>query len=138
MRYIPGGANPPASIICSKFAVNFGDFSSAGTEFSVAFMDLPAKGAVHGVFLKHSVSFTGGLLSAYTLKVGANILDKYMAPFDVFQAPGDVVFGVGNILGAEDFSFSASLFVTANSTDDDLDGADAGSAEIWVWHSLLV
>lgn len=117
----------------TRYAVDFADFAAAGTSASAELLSLPAGWCIHNVLLKHSEEFSGGAISAYTLSVGiTGTPDKYLAAFDVFQAPGATVFSFGTTQGLESMGAATSIKVAAVSTSANLDQADQGAAVIWV------
>lgn len=114
----------------------YSDFATAGTTNTINLFSLPANGKVRSVHIKHSASFTGGGITAYTVSVGiVGTLAKYAAAFDVFAAPGS---GQDtNTQGLESYSGATWLVATATSTTANLDQATAGSVDVWVEYSVL-
>lgn len=120
-----------------KYTIAFGDLATAATTNDIELLSLPARGIIHSVKIKHSASFTGGTISAYTISVGiVGTLNKYATAFDVFQAAGDTVFQVSSVVDGEDHGSAASIRIAAISTGDDLDQAAAGSVDVWVLYSV--
>ena len=71
----------------------YSDFTAAATTESIELYSLPAGAVIHAVIQKHSASFTGGSISAYTTSVGiTGTLAKYAAAFNVFQAAAATTF----------------------------------------------
>ena len=113
-------------------------FTAAAAAEDIELFSLPARGVIHEVVLKHTTSFTGGVVADYTLSVGiVGVLDKYSAAFDVFQATGDAVFSFNALADMEDLGSATSIRVNAASASDDVADADAGSCDIWVLWSVL-
>ena len=62
-------------------------FKAAATAVSVVLFELPAKGAIEGIRLKHSVAFAGTGITSVTCSLGDGTSHTAYAPaFDVFQA----------------------------------------------------
>ena len=62
-------------------------FKTAATAVSVVVFQLPAKGAIQGIRLKHSVAFAGTGITSVTCSLGDGTSHTAYAPaFDVFQA----------------------------------------------------
>jgi len=113
-------------------------FTAAATTEDIELFSLPARGVIHKVVLKHTASFTGGALTAFTLSVGiTGTLAKYAIAFDVFQATGDALFGFNVLPNMETLGAVTSIKVAATSTTDDVIAATAGSCDIWVLTSTL-
>jgi hypothetical protein len=71
-----------------KLTKTFSDLAQASATFDIELFLLPPGGVIHAIKLKHTVAFTGGALSAYTLSIGnSGTLSKYMAAQNVFNAP---------------------------------------------------
>lgn len=120
----------------TKYTVSYTDLSNAATTSTYTLFSLEAKGRIHEVVAKHSTSFSGGSISAYTIEVGpSGDSDKYLKTFDVFQATGPDKDHVNP--GIESFTSSTNIIVTALSTGDNLDQATQGSVDIWVLQSTL-
>ena len=108
-------------------------FTAAATTEDIEVFSLPAAALIHAIRIKHSASFTGGGLSAFTLSVGiGGDLVKYAPAFDVFQAPGSTVSQVSSIVDDEDQSSSTSIRLAAASTDANVADATAGSVDVWL------
>jgi len=121
-----------------KFTKTFADFSVAAFANDVQLFQLQPKQMIHSVVIKHSASFTGGLIAAYTISVGTGLVPvKYATAFDVFQAPGDSIDLPSNILGTESFSTGTDIFAHAISAGAFLNAATTGSVDIWVLVSTL-
>lgn len=127
--------------VWTKYTVLYSDLTTAGTTNNITLLTLPLKTMIHHVAIKHSVAFTGGIISAYTLSVGiTGTLAKYLAAFDVFQAVAATTFSASAATikaDLESFGGGIAIKVAAVSTTANLDAATAGSADIWVQTSLL-
>jgi hypothetical protein len=93
-----GGATvTPGTPTCNKITVNASQFVGINTtSFNVALMTLPFHAKAIGVSVKHSVAFTGGGLTTFTVSVGDSTgsggVTHYTAPYNIFQAPGATTF----------------------------------------------
>lgn len=122
-----------------KYTVLAAAFTAASATEDVELFSLVAGGIIQGVKIKHITPFTGGTLSAFTLSVGiVGNLNKYASAFDVFQAAADNTFQISNLIASEDHGSVTSIRVEATATDDTVDNATAGTAEIWVLTSAAV
>lgn len=132
---------PPQPTQWLKFSVSHTQFQTAGTTNNITLFSLPAKTLILKTVIKQSASFTGGAISAYTLSVGiTGTLAKYLAAFDVFQAPGATVFAASSTSIAqtlENFEASTAIKIAATSTMANLNASTAGAADIYVLTSLL-
>lgn len=108
------------------------DFATAGLTNSINLFVLPARTVIHTIKIKHSHSFSGGAISAYTVSVGINgNLAKYATAFDVFEAVASNTLQISSNCDAEDDSSSTQILATATSVGANLSAATAGSVSIW-------
>jgi len=122
----------------TKYTVTYAQLAAGALTNDIQLFSLPARGTVHAVVIKHSASFTGGMIATYTLSVGiAGTLAKYASAFNVFQAPGDTVLQSSGGAFTENAGAAISVRVAATSTGANLNAATAGSATIWVLSSTL-
>lgn len=128
----------PATPRWRKYTVGFAALAAAGLTNDIELFSLPARGVISGVAIKHSASFTGGLISAYTVSVGiAGNLVKYAAAANVFQATGAGVSQAGLLTGMESDAGATSIRIAATSVTGLLNAAGAGSVDVWVlWGTL--
>lgn len=140
---IPGTLTVTSGIIgvssITKVTKTHTDFQTAGLTNTIQLFSLPTKGMIEKIIIKHSTAFAGTSITAYTFKIGiTGTLDKYLAPFDVFQAVGDTVWdGSTALLGIENFGSATSIKITATSVGANLDQSTAGDVEIWIFTSTL-
>ena len=122
-----------------KYTFTYSALSTAALTNSITLVTLPAAGIIHAIKLKHSIAFTGGALSSYTLSVGiSGNLDKYANPFNVFQATGNTTFYIAYGMFSENHGATTSVLLTATSIGANLNAATAGSCDIWVLVSKAV
>lgn len=116
-----------------KLTYAFGDFSTAGTTFSITAFSLAAKEGVSDVVIKHNTAFSGGTIAAYTVEVGqSGDTDEYAVGFDVFQATSNTLSQATQTLDVPNFSTTTDVVVTATSTGGNLNAATAGSVDIYI------
>ena len=122
-----------------KFTVAETAFTAAATTEDIELFALAAGGVIHGVKVKHSASFTGGGLTAFTVSVGiSGELAKYASAFDVFQAAANTTFQLSNSFGSENHGATTSIRIAAASTTANVADATAGSVDVWVLVSEVV
>ena len=122
-----------------KYTFTYSALSTAALTNSITLVTLPAAGIIHAIKLKHSIAFTGGALSSYTLSVGiSGNLDKYANSFNVFQATGNTTFYIAYGMFSENHGATTSVLLTATSIGANLNAATAGSCDIWVLVSKAV
>lgn len=120
-----------------KHTINYAALAAAATSNQINLLFLPPGGIVHGVKLKHSSSFIGGSISAYTLSVGiAGNTAKYLSASDVFTASSNTLQYLSTIVGTENHATETTLVLEAISTGDNLSAATGGSVSIWILLSL--
>lgn len=123
----------------TKYTKTYAQLAAASTANDIELFSLAAGEVVHAVKIKHSAAFTGGGASAYTLSVGiAGNLTKYASAFNVFQAPGNTVLQLTNVVGTENHGAATSIRLAAVSTGANLDLITAGSVDVWVLTSRAV
>ena len=133
MRHVPGGALVGPVMQWKKFTVAETAFTAAATSESITLFTLAAGELIHAVKIKHSVAFSGGALSAWTVEVGiSGDSAKYAAAFDTFQAVAATTFQATSVLGSEDHGSGTIIEITARSAGDDVLDATAGSVDVWV------
>ncbi len=116
-----------------KVTVGYAALAAAALTNDIEVLNLAAAGVIHAVKIKHSASFVGGSISAYTLSVGiVGNLTKYAAAFDVFQAPGNTVQQLTGTLGTENHGAAVSIRLAATSVGANLNAATAGSVDVWL------
>ena len=125
--------------IWRKYTVTYSQLAAAATTNNITLFSLPAGGVIHAVKTKHSASFTGGSISAYTLSVGiTGTLAKYSAAFDVFQAASATAMQLATTVGTESHTAATAIKIAAASTGANLSAATAGSVDVWVLVSAPV
>lgn len=122
-----------------RFSVTYSDLSAAALLNDVLLMTLPIKGVPERIIVKHSASFTGGSLSAYSVSIGlTGELARFVDPFDVFQAPSDDTYADVEIIdGAPSFGGTTGIRIAATSVGANLSAATAGALDVWIKYSTL-
>ena len=125
--------------VIRKVTVTHDSLQAAALTTNVEAFSLPANELILGTWVKHTVAFAGTGITDYqvTLGIGAD-LDKYLGPFDVFQAVGDTVADVqfGGVI-PESFSVATSIKIAATAVGANLDQSTAGSVDLWVFTITL-
>lgn len=122
----------------TKYTVDYTQLASGFSNFDLTFASLPAKRMLLAVCIKHSTSFSGGALTAYTLQVGlSGNTNKYASAFDVLQAPGSSIAQVSTGGWCEDFASSTTVRVRATATGGATNAATQGTADIWLYTTDL-
>lgn len=123
----------------SKYSITAADLAASSTVNDIELFQLPAKGVIHKVVIKHTTAFSGTV--TYNLSVGTSgNLTKYVSLFDVKQAVSGILFALGATsvnISPENFSASTSIRVSAVSTVNNLSSATQGAADIYVLTSQL-
>ena len=121
-----------------KITKGFADFSTAGLTLDIEALSLNPKNAMHVIRIKHSTAFAGTGITVLTLSLGlVGSLDKYLLPFDVFQAVGDTVQDSVSLFAIESDSGATSIRIAAIAEGANLDQLSAGSVDVWIMKSIL-
>ncbi len=122
--------------VWTKYTKTFAQLSAAATSNSITLFSLPAKGVIHEVVFHHTVAFSGGTISAYTISI-TGPLNTYASSYDVFQAASNTQFRPSLSGNMENFGGASNISLNAVSVGDTLDNAAAGSVDIYVQTSIL-
>lgn len=142
-RSATGGGGTPSSISTLlgrwiNFPISYIDFAIPTTILTIPLWTPPAGTIIHMSYLKTSVAFTGGLITTYTLAIGAGSGREglFLSTYNVFQA-----------VAADAYNFSSNhndVFIAAGSgltataiADDGLNTAIAGAATLQLYVSNL-
>lgn len=122
----------------TKYSVNYSQFAIASTSNSITLFSLPAAGVIHAIKIKHSTSFKGGAITAYTLDVSSAASNPglYASPYDVFQVAVSTAFQMSLDVHSENNSNAVNVLVRAAATGANLTSANQGAADIWVMTSI--
>lgn len=117
---------------CRSYSVSHADLTAAATTEDVTLFELPARGVITGLTIKHSEAFSGGSLSAMDVSVG-DVSDALAysgaSPFDVFQAVSNTAFLDSAVFKSTTFA-ARDLFVRFTSTGSNVDAATAGNVDV--------
>lgn len=115
-----------------KFTIGYAELSAAALTKDITLFTLPRAGKILGVFVKHSVAFGGGSISAVSVSVGkSGSTTFFTSAFDILQAVADTtvqetaLFKGGQLTALPIVARFTS--VTAN-----LSALTAGSVDIYV------
>ena len=123
---------------CKLYTKTTADLTTAsGTEDEVLF-NLPARGVIKGLKVKHSEAFTGtGPLTAMTVSVGDSSGDTfYTATLNIFAAVSDINDLDTPFFGSSTFA-ARDVFGHFIATDETMDNVTAGSVDFMVCWSIL-
>jgi hypothetical protein len=129
---------PPAPVLdltprWIEFGVlSYADFAAGAASNTIPLFNLAPHAIIHGIKIKHTASFTGGSITAYTISVGdINTVDLFASAYDVYQAPASTVYQLSSNFYAEDNTNQTQIYATATSTGDNLSSATAGAVNFY-------
>lgn len=122
-----------------KFSlVSVSSFQVASGVTDVELFSLPAKAIIEWVYLKHSVAFSGGTMTGCKLSLGvAGQLERYLPPFDIFQAPSDTAFAGAAVQDLQNFGAVTSIRLAIVSEGALLSSLSTGKVDVWVKFAQL-
>lgn len=121
-----------------QYTVTASSFTASGTTEDIELFSLPASGVVESIIIKHSEAFSGSALVSYSIDIGPSAdINSYVSGFDVFQAAAASAFEFNIVNSLESFASAISIRAKATASGDGVDGASAGSFDIWVKRSDL-
>lgn len=117
--------------LCRNYSVSHADLSAAAATEDITLFELPARGVVTGVTIKHSESFSGGSLAGMDVSIGdTSGASAYSgASFDVFQAVSDTTFLDASVFKSTTFA-ARDVFARFTATGDNIDAATAGKVDV--------
>jgi hypothetical protein len=136
----------------TKYSIDASLLTSTDTFQSIKIFDLPARGVIEGVILKHSSPFTGGSLTRVTAEVGFDAGSdpaesaRHAAPFDIYQTPGEFVSRATDQISPESFDNITGIWVTFRAYEGtppiesgsiNVAASSGGALDIWVRASLV-
>lgn len=129
----PGGSVPS----CSKYTVAYSTLTDADTQQDVTLFNLPARGKITGLTIKHSTAFAATGLTALTTKIGwSGDSQFYGGPFDISTVVSDTNFTDDG--GHASASHAAHNVVARfDSTGANLNTLSAGSVDVWACWVVL-
>jgi hypothetical protein len=134
--WVAAAAAATGAGVWAKYSLSYTDFSVAAGSNDIELFSLPSLDVVEAILIKHSTAFSGGGAASYTLSVGVSgDLDEFAIPFDTFQAVGDTVFDLSNVV---DYVSAAVTSIRINAASDvNLDQLTAGDVEVYVRTSSI-
>lgn len=122
-----------------KITKTFADFAAASTTNTIdAGFSLPANAWTIGAPIVLNTTFSGGEISGYTLEIGTVAQpNRFLSnPWNLFTGAGQFQ-GLLNNTPPISTSVSTALKLTATSIDANLNAATQGTADIWIYYSVL-
>lgn len=118
-----------------KYTILYTAFAVAGLTGTTTIFTLPIKGVIHAVHIDPTIAFAGGLVASCALSVGTvGSPTKYCTALSMFtvalQTPQV-------IMGIESMNATAAIVATAVSTVGLLNTLSQGSADVYVFWSIL-
>jgi hypothetical protein len=121
----------------AKYTLTYSSFSTAGTSSTTWITTVPANTIIHAVKIKHSTSFSGGSISAYTVSVGSSgVTDAYASAYDVLQTVAPTAFQLSRNLASESTTSGWQVQITAIATGANLSAATQGVVDVWLETSV--
>ena len=115
---------------CKTYSVSESALTAAAGTQDLTLFQLPSRGVMTGVTIKHSTPFTGGTLTGMTVSVGDSSGPAAYAPaFDIFQAASDIVFSDSALFKSTTFT-ARDVQARFSATGDTVQNAAAGAVDI--------
>ena len=115
---------------CKTYSVSENDLTAAAATQDLTLFQLPARGVMTGVTIKHSTPFGGGTLTGMSVSVGDSSDPSVSAPaFDVFQAASDTTFADSALFKSTTFAAS-DVLARFTATGDDVGNATVGVVDV--------
>lgn len=110
------------------------ELQAAALTNSVIKYTLPPAGIIHGVKLKHSVTFLGGAITEYNLSVGfLGLLQALLIEYNVLgTAVAADNFALAGTFDSRNHSANTSVYVAARSVGANLNASTQGLAQLWI------
>lgn len=113
--------------------INLVEVSTPGPSGLPANWSLPAGAKIIGSFVKHSVAFSGGSLSAMTVSVGkTGNATFFTAAQDIFQAVADTTVQENSMFKSGQMTALTPIVATFTPTSDVCSNCSAGSVDIFL------
>lgn len=136
-----GGGGPGTNIPAwTKFSVTHTQLQAAALTNDIQLFSLEPGGIIHGIKLKHSVTFDGPAITDYFLSIGiAGALQDLLNEYDVENnAVANDNFALASLLESYNHAVAASIRIAARSVGANLSTSTQGQADIWVLLSRAV
>jgi len=133
--FIPGTpTNPIAVPTWFKFTLSHTQLQAAALTNSITLYALPAGCIIHGVKLKHSVTFDGPAITEYHLALGfAGEIEALLIEYDVEStAVANDNFAIAQTFDSRNHAAATNVLVSARAVGANLNTSTQGTAEIWL------
>ena len=122
---------------CRNYSVSHADLTAAAATEDITLFELPARGVMTGVTVKHSEAFSGGSLTGMNVSIGdVSGASAYSgASFDVFQTVSDTAFLDASVFKSTTFA-ARDVVARFTATGDNVDTATAGSVDVTACHTI--
>lgn len=109
-------------------------FQTAALTRSIVVYQLPAGGIIHGVKLKHSVTFDGPAITEYWLSVGfLGDTQALLIEYDVEStAVANDNFAIAQTFDSRNHAAATDVYVSARSVGNNLNTSQQGTAKLWL------
>ncbi len=115
---------------CKTFRVVESELTAAAATEDITLFQLPARGVMTGVTIKHETPFTGGTLTGMTVAVGdSSDAAAYAPAFDIFQTASDTAFSDSAVFKSTTFT-ARDVLAQFSATGDTVQNATAGAVDI--------
>lgn len=118
-----------------KITKSYTDFSTASLTNTINIATVPLKTVVSAVVLNPSTSFTGGIISAYSISVGVASNIDLMPASSTFTTPTRPF--TSNLIVAGKVGTADTITATAIAVTGLLNTATAGTVDIWLLESTV-
>ena len=115
---------------CKTYQVVQSELTAAAATEDITLFQVPARGVMSGVTIKHETPFTGGTLTGMTVSVGdSSGATAYAPAFDIFQAASDTAFSDSAVFKSTTFA-ARDVLARFFATGDTVQNAAAGAVDI--------
>lgn len=112
----------------------FGDFSTAALEKNLEIFVLPIGYELSKMTVRHEEAWAGAGITDVEVEVGiSGEFDRYVDPFNIFQAVGNKIFSHNVLNNLEDFVISTSVKANVRSVGANLDQLAAGKLDFYIY-----
>ena len=117
---------------CRAFSVSKDDLTATAATEAITLFELPARGVMTGVTVKHETAFAGGLLTGMTVKVGDSSDPAAYSDangLNVFQTVSDTAFEDYALFKSTTFA-ARDVVATFTATGDNVSAATSGELDV--------
>lgn len=117
-----------------KVSKVFGDFSAASLEKNIEIFVLPIGFELSKMTVRHENAWAGTGITDVEIEVGiSGEFDRYVDPFNIFQAVGNKIFSHNVLNKVEDFNITTSIKANMRSIGAFLDQLTAGTIDFYIY-----